>query len=332
MFIFDVDERGYLKKRESSDLEYKENFHRGDEMLKYIKTLVGMANKKGGSIVFGVKDSPHIPIGMTNTKFIELDTKDLDNLIRQYFSPEIDWTINTEIYNGKSFGIITVKEAATKPVLCCRTKTSILREGAIYYRYRGETKEIGYPELIRLIEAEKEKERILWMSHIKKIAKIGPGNAELFDVYRGELTVKDRKILIDKELINKIKFIREGHFVESNEEGMPTLKLVGDVEGVDLDEIATINPNDLYVYLTSQLQEQLNLNQHEMQAIIYTLEIKGKKKWHIAIPSGKSVIHKYTDALLQVLKRKMTAPEFLPTCVQKYKEHLKLRKENNRKK
>ena len=84
MFIFDVDERGYLKKRESSDLEYKENFHRGDEMLKYIKTLVGMANKKGGSIVFGVKDSPHIPIGMTNTKFIELDTKDLDNLIRQY--------------------------------------------------------------------------------------------------------------------------------------------------------------------------------------------------------------------------------------------------------
>lgn len=106
MFIFDVDERGYLKKRESSDLEYKENFHRGDEMLKYIKTLVGMANKKGGSIVFGVKDSPHIPIGMTNTKFIELDTKDLDNLIRQYFSPELDWTINTEIYNGKSFGTV----------------------------------------------------------------------------------------------------------------------------------------------------------------------------------------------------------------------------------
>ena len=31
---------GYLRKRESSDLEYKENFHRGDDTLKYIKTLV----------------------------------------------------------------------------------------------------------------------------------------------------------------------------------------------------------------------------------------------------------------------------------------------------
>ena len=37
MFVFNVDSRGYLKKRESSDLEYKENFHRGDEMLRGIR-------------------------------------------------------------------------------------------------------------------------------------------------------------------------------------------------------------------------------------------------------------------------------------------------------
>lgn len=70
---FDIDERGYLRRRESSDLEYKENFHRGDDTLKYIKTLVGMANNKGGRIVFGVKNSPHVPVGMTNTKLAELD-------------------------------------------------------------------------------------------------------------------------------------------------------------------------------------------------------------------------------------------------------------------
>ena len=68
-YRFDIDERGYLRRRESSDLEYKENFHRGDDTLKYIKTLVGMANNKGGRIIFGVQNSPHIPVGMTNTKF-----------------------------------------------------------------------------------------------------------------------------------------------------------------------------------------------------------------------------------------------------------------------
>ena len=68
MFDFDLDDKGYIKKRESYNLEFKQNFQRDDSFLRYIKTLVGMANNKGGMIVFGVKDSPHIPVGMTNTK------------------------------------------------------------------------------------------------------------------------------------------------------------------------------------------------------------------------------------------------------------------------
>lgn len=321
MFRFDVNERGYLRKHESSDLEYKENFHRGDDTLKYIKTLVGMANNKGGQIVFGVKNSPHVPLGMTNTKFAELDPADLEEQILQFFSPTIDWAMTTMLYDGKQFGVLTVKEAEVKPVVCSRSKAQILREGAVYYRYRGETREIGYAELHRLIEDEKKKELMLWMSHIQKIASIGPANVELLDLYKGEMTVNDRKVLIDKELIGKIKFVKEGHFVEIGEEGAPALKLVGDVEGVDLTEVATINPNDVYVLLSSQLQEELGLNQFEMRAVIYALKIKGKVKWHLAIPNGKSVVHKYTKDLLRVLKRKLTAPEFLPNCINIYKEY-----------
>lgn len=324
MFKFELNERGYLRKHESSDLEYKENFHFGDDTLKYIKTLVGMANNKGGQIVFGVKDSPRLPQGMTKGRFLELDPKDFDNKIRLHFSPIIEWAMDTMTFDGKLFGILTVNEAETKPVICSKSKDPVLREGAIYFRYRGETKEIGYPELQKLIDDEKLKERNLWMSHFKKMAAIGPGNVELLDVYKGELTVNDRKVLIDKGLINKIKFIREGHFVESEEEGAPALKLVGDVEGIDLKEVATINPNDIYVYTATQLQDHLHLNQHEIQAIIYTLAIKGKEKWHLAIPNGKkSVVHKYTNDLLRVLERKLAAPNFLNTCVEKYKEHQK---------
>jgi hypothetical protein len=108
-----------------------------------------------------------------------------------------------------------------------------------------------------------------------------------------------------------------------DEEGTPALKLVGDVEGVDLKEVTAINPNDIYVYQTEQLKEQLHLNKYEMQAILYALQIKGKEKWHLAIPNGKSVVHKYTNDLLRVLKRKLTAPEFLPNCINIYKEYQK---------
>lgn len=332
MFRFELNERGYMRKHESSDLEYKENFHRGDDTLKYIKTLVGMANNKGGQIVFGVKNSPHEPVGMTNTKFTDLDPAEIEEQIIKHFSPAIEWAMETVIIDGKTFGIFTVNEAETKPVICRLAKTGVLREAAIYYRYRGETKEIGYAELHKLIEEEKKKELGLWMSQIQRIAAIGPGNVEMLDVYKGEMTVSDRKVLIDKDLINKIKFVRKGHFVETDEEGAPALRLVGDVEGVDLKEVATINPNDVYVLLSSQLQEELGLNQFEMRAVIYALKIKGKVKWHLAIPNGKSVVHKYTKDLLRVLKRKLTAPEFLPNCINIYKKYQHEIKKDRKKK
>ena len=331
-FLFDIDERGYLKKRESSDLEYKENFHRGDEILKYIKTLIGMANNKGGRIVFGVKNSPHVPVGMANTKLVELDPGELDNLVRQYFSPAIDWNMEIVTNGGKSFGILSVKEAESKPVVCSKGKTPILREGAIYYRYRGETKEIGYPELKKLLDAEKEKERILWISHIQKIATIGPANVEMLDLYKGELTVNDKKVFIDKELISKIKFIKEGHFVEKDEEGSPALKLVGDVEGVDMNALVTINPNDVYVLRQSELQQELGLNRYEMQAIIHAYHIKGNEKWHMAIDNGKVTVQKYTKELLELLKRELAVPEFLPKCIEIYGSYMKgIKKKSQRK-
>ncbi len=322
-YRFDIDERGYLRRRESSDLEYKENFHRGDDTLKYIKTLVGMANNKGGRIIFGVQNSPHIPVGMTNTKFSEMDPSELETQIRQFFAPAIDWSMSVEIWDGKPFGILSVKEADSKPVVCSRSKNGILREGAIYYRYRGESKEIGYPELRKLLDAEREKERILWISHIQKIAAIGPSNVEMLDLYKGEMTVNDKKVYIDKDLISKIKFVKEGHFVEKDEEGAPALKLVGDVEGVDMNSVRAFNPNDLYVLLTSDLQKELGLNQYEMQAIIHAHQIKGKAKWHLAIKNGKVTVHKYTKDLLYVLKRELAAPEFLPNCIEIYRKYQK---------
>jgi predicted HTH transcriptional regulator len=154
MFDFETDELGYLREPESTELEYKENFHRGDDVLKYIKTLVGMANNTGGRIVFGVKNSPNVPVGMTNTKFEMLDPAYIEELMLKYFTPALKWKMGVVTHEGKRFGVLSVEEAEKKPVMCVRPHHPILREGAIYYRYYGETREINYAELQKLLEQE----------------------------------------------------------------------------------------------------------------------------------------------------------------------------------
>ena len=224
-FKFSLNAKGYLKQRESVDLEYKENFQKGDSLLKYIKTMVGMANNRGGKIVFGVKDSPHIPIGMSNDKFMSTDTKEIDAKIREHFEPSIHWEMDVYEFGGKSFGVISVQEAVEKPIVCKCQKDKILREGAVYYRYRGETKEIEYAELKKMLDTEKQKERILWIKHIEKIRMVGPRNIEILDLFNGELSYGEQKIVLEDSLLDKLNVIKEGSFTEKEGEGIPVLKL-----------------------------------------------------------------------------------------------------------
>lgn len=333
-FRFDIDNKGYIKKRESYNLEYKQNFQLGDNLVKYCKTLAGMANNKGGEIVFGIKDSPHEPIGMTNNRFREVDPKNIDITIREYFSQELKWSMNIVIYDNKEFGIITVEESEEKPVICRKNFKDILREGAIYYRYRGESKEIEFAELKKLLDKEREKERVLWIKHIERMSIIGPRNVHLLDSYKGELSVGNNKILIDKDLIEALHFIKEGNFTEKEGEGLPTLKLIGNVEGIETSNIAA-KPDVLYPLTTSDLQTRLSLNSHEIQAILYKLKIKTNSKYHAGISMGRNkeqIVHKYTESLIPVLERMMQRQSFLQECVEEYKEYRKSRPKKNRRK
>lgn len=328
-FSFDLDSKGYLKKRESANLEYKQNFQKGDNLLKYLKTLVGMANNKGGIIVFGVQDSPHIPSGMSTNKFHEIDPKEIDSRLRDFFAPILKWRteiIEKDFSEGKrTFGFLIVEESEEKPVVCKKSKDNILREGAIYYRYRGETKEIEYPELKSLLDKEREKERILWIKHIQKIALVGPRQINILDRYNGEITYGDKRVLIDKSLVDQLNFIQEGHFTEKEGEGIPTLKLVGTIDGLINVDDSVIDPNAVYPLTTKELQEQLGLNSYQMQAIIYALDLKNKPKRHTEIKHGKKAnpIHKYSQSCADVIKNlfeKQGREAFIKDCTEKYKQ------------
>ena len=60
-----------------------------------------------------------------------------------------------------------------------------------------------------------------------RIADVGTGNTLILDTEKSVLETKGHSILIDQELAENLKFIKEGEFDEKL--GAPTLKLVGEV-------------------------------------------------------------------------------------------------------
>ncbi|HBF88771.1 MAG TPA: hypothetical protein DDX39_09030 [Bacteroidales bacterium] len=303
-FTFDINSKGHLKRRESFDLEFKANFHLGNQLLEYCRSLVGMANNKGGQIIFGIQDKPRYLVGMTNEKFTTCDPAKINQTLMEYFSHEIEWEMDTLEFKENLFGRLRVMEAKRKPIICKKNGDKVLKEAAIYYRYRGETKEINFAELFDILQNERDKEKVLWMKHIEKIGTVGPQNIHLVDTYKGELHTDKGKILLDKELLDKIKFIKEGQFVEKG--GAPTLRIVGEISGI-IDTEAFPQTDKVYPFRAEEVQQKCKINQYDLQLILKEYKIKGNNKYHTEIKSGKKTsIHKYTEDFVQRLQKLIT--------------------------
>jgi len=254
--IIAINDDGRMKHRESRKLEFKANFNFGS-MHEYSKTFAAFANSVGGVIVFGVKDNPRNPSGMTNNNLLEVDPERVTNYLNEHFSPEIEWEMYDFELEDKKFGVMLISESRHKPVVCKKeTRDQKARESDIFYRYSGRSERIKFPELQNLLNDGKEVERRKWMEHIQNIAKIGPENIMLMDVMKGEIPNEhSNKIIVDSELLKEIKFIKEGKFVERD--GAPALKLIGSVEGAET-VVPTFNLDDDF-YTTKELGEKLSI-------------------------------------------------------------------------
>lgn len=224
--------------RESSTIEFKEAYHHNN-IAQYLRTIAAFANRSGGYIIFGVKDSPRELIGLDNkhlNEFESLKTEIFTQCLNDYFSPEIRWEHCTFEFNNMRFGVIYIYELSKKPCICkknCDTKNkkSSLKEGEIYYRYSGRSEQIRYTELEAIIEETRKKETHQWFDLIKKVARIGVENSILLDLNTGRLSNNGTTVIIDENIIDKIAFIHQGKFVET--EGTPTLRVIGDIEGIN---------------------------------------------------------------------------------------------------
>ena len=236
---WDPSNSGRLISPESDRLEYKESFNWGNR-AKYAKTLSAFANKEGGFIVFGVKNAPHDLVGVNTKRFRERDPSRVAEYLNSAFSPEIEWEV-FEIKVGEfQLGVLAAKRASVRPVVCIKTDGKDLREADIYYRYRGRSDRIRYPELQRLLLERQERERAAWLRHLSQIARIGVENVGVFDLTKGELSGPGGRLLVDAEDLKKMQFIQEGQFTERRGDGMPTLRLVAEVQSVPPGSITSV--------------------------------------------------------------------------------------------
>jgi hypothetical protein len=248
--------KNYLEKRESSTLEYKKSFSL-DNMSEYGKDFASFANNSGGLIIFGVEDIPHIPVGLQNNKFINIDESRITEYLNDHFSPSIYWEKYIYKWNNCDFGIFYIYEANNKPIIATLDGgKNVIKNGEIYYRYIGRSEKIKHAELEKIIEERIRYERDRWEKLFKKIGKIGLQNISVLNTLDGTIEDEKRTILIDDELIQKLKFIKEGEF--NKKKGAATLRLIGDIAPLSI--TATKNKiihDDPYVFKATDVAKKV---------------------------------------------------------------------------
>lgn len=217
-----------LISREGSRLEFKEKFG-FSSLSKYAKTIAAFANAQGGYIVFGIKDRPHKMIGIDEEGFNRIEPEKLTQGLNDIFSPEIDWEMHVHEFQGKTFGLIYIYESKSKPIVAKKNSGEI-RESEIYYRYRGRSEKVKYPELMNILDERRKQEQQRWMSHLERIARIGVENVGVLDINTGKVTGSCGSLIIDESLLNDISLIKEGQFIQKD--GVPAIKVVGSVQPV----------------------------------------------------------------------------------------------------
>jgi len=222
--------------RESSQLELKESFN-WNSKSDYAKTMISFANNRGGYIVFGISNSPRQLVGINSDNFEEKDESTISSYLNSVCSPEVNFAKFTIELSKCKLGVIYIYACESKPVVCLKNDGEV-KEAEIYYRYHGSSSKIKFPELIETLNQIRETERANWMRHLENISRVGVENAAVLDTNSGEITGQKGTLIIDKSLIPKIKFIKQGSFKSS---GWPTLRLVGEVKPAIVNKTASNN-------------------------------------------------------------------------------------------
>jgi hypothetical protein len=244
--------------REGQELEFKEQFNLA-ALADYFRDFSAFSNNRGGYLIHGIKDTPRTLTGMSPKsieQFEKIDPEKITGYLLEIFSSDIRWEAALVEVAGVNLGVFRIYEAATKPVIAKNNegKDQTIKNGEVYYRYGGRTQKIQSAELESIINKRIEQNNSQWLDLMSKIGKAGPQNAAILDTERALIEKDDSKVLVlDEELAKKLKFVKEGQFVEKD--GAATLKLVGDIVPIDrIEVVRRVKENLTKLYPLSALE------------------------------------------------------------------------------
>ncbi len=295
--------------RECEHREFKVAFDK-DSLWKYAKTMASFANRNGGILFFGVKDKPRELMGVSG---ILPDELVFGNFVKEYFEPEISFSLDTKEYHGKTLLYVKVEPSARKPIICKKRKVlqfkekgkqdkELLREGAIYYRYSSSSDEIKCPELQKILEDRAHRLFTSLIENITLINKVGHDRVALVDA--NELSGKDRtaKVYITSETASNINWIKKGHFTDSEESGEKAFYVTKEVEishGVEIEKPVPTDPSKTHPLTKTKLGDSIQIKSPYLDPVLIKMGLLGSPEYHYPQQHGKTVLHKFSDAAVE---------------------------------
>lgn len=288
--------------RESDRKEFKFKYE-NNSLWSYVKTMVSMANKDGGIIFFGIRANPHELIENTGE---QPDDAVIANFVKSHFEPEIHFELNSKSYCGRTLFYILVHSSSNKPIICKKNKLEqfkekgkqdkeLLREGAIYYRYSSTTEEIKYPELANILQERVQKQFRSLIDNITLINKVGLDKAAIVDASNLSGSDKMTSVFITTDTAKNINWIKKGRFSESDSQADKAYYVTREIEikhGVEIEK--PVNPSKTHTLTKTALTKEVRINNCYINSILWKLGLLDNETYHIPIPHGKTILHKYT--------------------------------------
>ncbi len=212
--------------------EFKKSLHitKSGISKDYLKTIAGLANNKGGLMIFGIDPDSQELVGIKETHE-NLDNKYVNMVVSELLDGMSSFYFFTNRHDDKLIGFLIINEPIFKPVIIKSSFSS--NEGAyvagdIYYRYPGESMKIKPSDLRTLMSKEISRHAEQLISQITKLVEIGPENAAIINSKTGEIEANNSKLILSQEILKDLNLIMEGNFVEKD--GAPAYVIKGNIE------------------------------------------------------------------------------------------------------
>lgn len=227
-------ERGSLIASEDDQLEFKVSFSFAENTFsKIARAMAALANHRGGYILCGIVDGSGRVQGLVARDQFDCDLARWTQVIKSCLMPvPVFERMITEV-DGKDIGVIYVEPADNKPVIATKKFGEKIKDGAIYFRYPGQSAPIGYGEMVTLLAERDRRAQKGILTHLNIFAERSPDDLALIDLKEGRLVDPSKPITLSPDIISRLNLIKQGEFVEK--EGAPAVRLVGDA-------IAAIEP------------------------------------------------------------------------------------------